>query len=76
MPLTLIVFVINGDVLWEYGLIHSIGNIIGAFIAARMAVKKGAEFIRWVMVVIIIVAVADIFGFIHIKEWFIQFVKP
>lgn len=75
VPCTLIIFILNGDVFWEYGLIHSIGNIIGALIAAKMAVKRGADFIRWVMVVIILVAVADIFGLIQIKEWFSQFVQ-
>ena len=32
-PLALIIFILNDQVNWTYGLVHAIGNIIGAFIA-------------------------------------------
>ncbi|MEG1556131.1 MAG: sulfite exporter TauE/SafE family protein [Bacteroidales bacterium] len=41
VPFSLIVFAIQGNVCWSYGLIHAIGNIIGAQIAAQFAIKKG-----------------------------------
>lgn len=63
-PLILIVFLINGQVNLYYGLILSIGNVVGALIASRMAVKKGAEFVRWVIIVIILLTAAHVFGLI------------
>ncbi|MDP2424290.1 MAG: sulfite exporter TauE/SafE family protein [Bacteroidales bacterium] len=70
-PFALFVFFLNGQIDWRFGLIHAIGNIIGALIAARMAVKQGAKFVRWVIVVFILVTAADLSGLISIKSWFI-----
>jgi uncharacterized protein len=67
-PLALIVFVLNKQVRWDYGLVHAIGNIIGAFVASRFAVSWGANFVRWVVVVVIVVFASDLLGFINIKE--------
>ena len=67
-PLALIVFVLNDQVRWDYGLIHAIGNIIGAFIASRFAVSWGTNFVRWVVIVVIIVFASDLLGIINIKE--------
>ncbi len=67
-PFTLGVFIINGQVAWMFGLTHAIGNIIGALIAAQMAVKQGAKFVRWVIVVFIIVTAADLTGLINLND--------
>ena len=63
----LVVFIYNKQVHWQFGLIHAIGNIIGAWIATRLAIKKGVEFVRWVIIVIIVVFSADLLGIISIK---------
>jgi hypothetical protein len=67
-PLALIVFILNNQVRWDYGLIHAIGNIIGAFIASRFAVSWGANFVRWVVIVVILIFASDLLGLINIKE--------
>ena len=67
-PFALIVFVLHGQVNWKYGLIHAIGNITGAWIASKWAVSWGANFVRWVIVVVIIVFSSDLLGIINIKE--------
>lgn len=67
-PLALIVFILNKQVRWDYGLIHSIGNIIGAYIASRFAVSWGAGFVRWVIIIVILVFSADLLGFINIRN--------
>lgn len=67
-PLALIVFILNKQVHWEYGLIHAIGNIIGAFIASRFAVSWGANFVRWVVIVVIVIFASDLLGIVNIKE--------
>ncbi len=64
----ILVFIFNKQVHWQFGLIHAIGNIIGAWIATRLAIKRGVEFVRWVIIVIILVFSADLLGIIHIKE--------
>ncbi len=60
--MALIVFVINGQVIWSIGLVMAVGSMSGGFIASRMAVKWGAVFVRWVLIVIVIVAALNLFG--------------
>ena len=67
-PFALMVFILNGQVNWKYGLIHAIGNIIGAWIATRWAVKHGVNFVKWVIIVVIVVFSADLLGIISIKN--------
>ena len=50
----LIVFVINDKVNWLYGLTLAIGNASGAWVASRYSVKKGDNFIRAALFVIVI----------------------
>jgi len=66
----LVVFILNDKVNWQFGLIHSIGNVTGAFIASRYALTWGASFIRWFIVVIILITSADLFGIIDIRSLF------
>ena len=49
--LALGVFLIHGQVVLLYGAVLGIGNATGAFLAARLAIKKGAGWIRWVLLV-------------------------
>ena len=67
-PMALLVFILNDQVRWDYGLVHSIGNIIGAYVASHFAVAWGANFVRWVMIVIISVTVMHIFGVVNFKD--------
>ncbi|MCD4694801.1 MAG: hypothetical protein K8S16_01070, partial [Bacteroidales bacterium] len=67
-PVILFVFIIHGQVNFYYGLILSIGNVLGALIASRLAVKKGARFVRWVIIVVILITAAQIFGIIDISS--------
>jgi uncharacterized membrane protein YfcA len=64
----LLVFIFHKQVHWQFGLIHAIGNIIGAWFATRLAIKWGVEFVRWVIIVIILVFSADLLGIISLKE--------
>jgi uncharacterized membrane protein YfcA len=63
----LAIFILNDKVNWQYGLVHSIGNIIGAYVASRYAISWGAGFIRWFIIVIILITSADLFGIIDIR---------
>lgn len=61
-PFALLVFVINGAVHWEFGLVHGLGNIIGAWIASHMAVSKGVHFVKWVIIAVILITSAQLMG--------------
>lgn len=66
----LLVFVIHGKVNWQVGLVHAIGNVIGAYLASRYAVNWGANFVRWFIIIIIFITASDLFGIIDIRSWF------
>lgn len=62
--LALVVFVINKQVDWFVGLILAMGNMTGAWVAARMAVKRGAGFVRWLLMAVVIVSAVVFLGLI------------
>lgn len=68
VPFSLIFFIINDQVMWKYGLIHAIGNVVGAFVASRLAIRNGAGIIRWVLIAVIVILTADMGGLINIKD--------
>jgi uncharacterized membrane protein YfcA len=65
---SLAMFIVNGDVNWTYGLIHGSGNMVGAFLASRYAIGWGMRFLRWFMVAIVTICLADVTGLISIRE--------
>jgi uncharacterized membrane protein YfcA len=68
VPFSLLVFVLNNEVSWVFGLVHAVGNVIGAYVASKWAIKFGSNFIRWIMIVLIVVSVAQMFGIIDLKS--------
>jgi uncharacterized membrane protein YfcA len=69
-PFALAIFMINGQVDYKTGLILSTGNVLGAWIATRYAVKWGTNFVRWVLVIFILVTVLQLLGWIDFKAIF------
>ncbi len=61
-PFALVVFIFNGQVNWVIGLTLAAGNMIGAWMAAKVAVERGAKFIRIVLLVVLFVASMDLLG--------------
>ena len=49
-------YVYCGQVNFLAGLVLAVGNMSGAFIAARLALSKGAGWIRWVVLAAALVA--------------------
>ena len=62
----MVVFVINDQVWWGMGTLLAIGNALGGWAAAKMAVERGAIFVRWILVAVIVVSAASLLG---IFEW-------
>lgn len=69
-PFTIFVFLFNDLINWKYGLILAIGNVAGAFIASRLAVSKGVVFVKWVIVIVVLITAADMFGLFDFKSLF------
>ncbi len=66
-PIDLVIFIMHGQVNFAYGFTLAIGNFIGALIASRMAVKRGASFVRWIIIAVIVVTALEMLGVIHIR---------
>lgn len=56
------VFVYNDQVNWLVGLVLAIGNMAGAWVATRMAVQRGAGFVRWFLIAVVVVSAAMLLG--------------
>ncbi len=62
IPFSLLVFSAKGNVDWNAGLIHAIGNTIGATIGVKYAIKNGGNFVRYIMLTLIILVVLQLLG--------------
>lgn len=58
----LCVFVPQGAVLWEVGLVMGAANLVGGYLGARTAVAKGAGFVRGFFIVVVAAFVVRIGG--------------
>lgn len=62
----LVVFVVNDQVRWDLGLLLAAGNGAGAWVAAHMAMTRGAAFVRWVFIVVLMLSAAALLGNIRL----------
>lgn len=58
----LVVFIVHDQVDWTLGLLLGTGQSLGAWVAARTAVKRGAEFVRWVVIAIVVLSAVALFA--------------
>jgi uncharacterized membrane protein YfcA len=58
----LVVFVINDQVQWTLGLLLGAGQAAGAWVAAHFAIKRGAGFVRWIVIVIVVCSAVALFA--------------
>jgi uncharacterized membrane protein YfcA len=58
----LAVFVVNDQVRWGLGALLAAGSGGGAWLAARMAVARGAPFVRWVLIAILLLSAVAMLG--------------
>lgn len=68
-PVVLIIFLINGQVDLFVALFVTIGNIIGGIVGANVVIKKGSNFVRIFLVVIVFVFSFHLLG---IWKWAYQ----
>lgn len=66
-PLSLVVFILHNQVDWGFGLVHAAGNVIGAYVASHFATAWGAKFVRWLLIVLIIIFSLDLLSIIDLS---------
>lgn len=59
---TLTIFMFNGQVNWTAGLILAAGNMAGAWLGAKFAVKGGAKYIRYILILALVIVILNLFG--------------
>lgn len=69
IPFSLVIFMLNDQVVYTYGLIHAVGNIIGAFFASRYASYIGTGVVRWILIVMIVITIFDLYGLIDMQRF-------
>jgi uncharacterized membrane protein YfcA len=62
-PLALMIFIFNDQVDWVYGLTMAGGNMLGALLASRLAVKHGVKFVKWILYLVIAAAATWMIAF-------------
>ena len=67
-PFALAVFIYNNQVEWGAGLLHGVGNIIGAVMASHWAMSWGVKFVRWFTLAIIVVFFLDLMGWVSLHN--------
>lgn len=45
-PVALTIFIVHGQVNWPVAIIYAIGNMIGSFVASKVAIRFGSKFIK------------------------------
>ncbi|MCL3779378.1 sulfite exporter TauE/SafE family protein [Prolixibacteraceae bacterium JC049] len=58
----LAIFIFNQQVDYTIGLTLAVGNMIGAWLGVRFATQKGAKYIRYILLAILLVAAAKLFN--------------
>jgi uncharacterized membrane protein YfcA len=56
----LLLFIPHGSVLWALGGILAVANVAGSYLGSRMAISRGAKFIRIVFLVVVIALIAKL----------------
>ncbi len=62
----LAVFIWSDLVRWDIGLILGLGNMLGAWAATKQAARRGAPFVRWLLIVIVTYAALKYLGIISL----------
>jgi uncharacterized membrane protein YfcA len=65
-PFALLIFSLNNQVDYKLGLILSIGNMAGAYLAAKFSIRWGAQFVRYVLLTAIFFFAIKLIGIIDI----------
>lgn len=59
----LIVFMLNDQVNWRIGFVLALGNMLGAFVATKFAVKRGAVWVRRILIAVVAISAVNLLVF-------------
>jgi len=62
----MVVFMINGQILWGLGLLLAVGNAGGGWLAAKLAIERGAGLVRWFLIAVVIVSAVKLLGLLDL----------
>ena len=65
-PFALAVFIIHHQIDYKLGLILALGNMLGAYVATRVAVKWGARVVRYFLLIVLAFASLKLMGLFDI----------
>jgi uncharacterized membrane protein YfcA len=68
----LAVFIKNSQVDFQVGFILAIGSMLGAWVGAKVAVEKGAVWVRRLLILVIIVSAANLLG---VFDWIVTIIS-
>lgn len=58
---SLIVFIIGGQILWLIGLTMALGQILGGFVGSNMVIKKDVKFVRKILIFVVFITILKLF---------------
>lgn len=67
-PFSLLVFMLHGQIDYGYGILHGVGNMIGAYLASHYLVGWGGNFIKIFTTVIVLICFADLVGLLSLQN--------
>lgn len=67
---SILIFMIDSNIIWSYGVIHSLGAIIGSWFATRFAMRRGSKFVNYIIILVIILTALNLFGIIDLEMFF------
>ncbi len=70
-PFALVLYIVNDQVWWSYGIILGIGSMAGAYLATKFALHWGPKYIRYILLVMIVISALELFG---VFDWAYTFI--
>ena len=64
----LLYFIPSGNIIWAAALVMATANITGSFVGSHMAIRRGADFVRRMFLVVLTVLIAK-FGYDTLVSW-------
>lgn len=65
-PFVMIVFILNNQMDYILGISLGIGTMIGAYVGSKVALKKGAGFVRYILLAVIVISASKFLGLFQI----------
>lgn len=68
-PFVMAVFILNNQMDYVLGISLGVGTVIGAYAGSKIALKKGAQFVRYVLLAIIVVSASKFLGIFELLDF-------